>query len=346
MIFTFEDYRVEIETEKMKTIADRKTKCECASCRIWREYTSTLSDDVKDQFHALGIDIESPDEVFDIEKDDNGNVQYGGWWNLCGKITHKGSSTYKIADGFEVTFSEDKGYVPKCFEDSDTFQMKFAIRGNYLGRLGKEYEADDGTSPKNTFIYHISDEAAVALESFCGGEVVRIDGADKRQNISLYVKLPDKPELRKLSLNVSRDIDTCHDGIDRMVLSASVSSASPNAVDVQAEDGNIACPRECIKNIVLFESTIEGAMDKVIYDSHLMLEFISGRRMIFRAEPDGEEVISVFADVDDLNIENCLRVSDTWFVHPELCYDEKGEIIGLKHFYKTETTARFVFRDL
>lgn len=343
MVFTFDDHRVIVDVEKMKTLRDRKPKCECASCRTFREYTSTLSDDVKDQFHALGIDIESPDEVFDIEIDENGNAQYGGWWNLCGEITHKGLSPYVIVNGFEVTFSDDNGYVPKCFEGSDTFQMRFVISEKHLERLGKEY---DGTSPKSTFIYHISDESVSALDSLIGGVLVRFDGALQCQNAALYVKCPGELLLRKLSFQVSRDIDTCHDGIDRMVLSASVSSASTNAVDAASEDGNITLPRECIKKIVLFESTIEGAKDKVIYDSHFMLQFESGRRMLFRAEPDGEEVISVFADIDDFSIENCLRVSDTWFVHPDLWYDEKGQIIGLKHFYGTETKARLMFPNL
>lgn len=346
MEFTFENYRVDVDTEKMKTLADGKFKCECASCRTFREYIGTLPDDVKKQFRALGIDIESPDEVFDIGKDENGNIQYGGWWNLCGEIIHKGSSPYVIVNGFEVTFSEDNRYVPKWFFGSDTFQMRFVIKGKHLQRLGKEYKRDESTADKNTFIYRIGDEAMSALESLIGGELLRVDGAAKCQNASLYVKCPNEPELRKLFLDVSRDIDTCFDGIDRMVLTASVSSVPPNALDVQAEDGTAICPRECIKSITLFESTIEGARDKVVYDSHLMLLFESGRKLLFRVEPDGEEVLSVFADVDAFNIEKYLRVSDTWFVHPTLCYDEKGQIIGLKHFYQTETKARLKFPNL
>ena len=62
--------------------------------------------------------------------------------------------------------------------------------------------------------------------------------------------------------------------------------------------------------------------------------------MIIRIEPDAEEVLTVFTEVDDFNIEKYLLVSDTWFVHPAPIWNENNEIIGLKSYYQTETKLR------
>ena len=78
----------------------------------------------------------------------------------------------------------------------------------------------------------------------------------------------------------------------------------------------------------------------MIYDSHLLIELETGKKMIFRIEPDGEEVLTVFADVKDCDIEKYLRVSDVWFVNPTPISDNRNEIIGLKSFYQTETKVR------
>ena len=94
------------------------------------------------------------------------------------------------------------------------------------------------------------------------------------------------------------------------------------------------------QKINIFESTITGEKDRVIYDSHLLIELETGKKMIFRIEPDGEEVLTVFAEVEDCNIEKYLRVSDVWFVHPTPIFDNRNEIIGLKSFYQTETKVR------
>ena len=47
--------------------------------------------------------------------------------------------------------------------------------------------------------------------------------------------------------------------------------------------------------------------------------------MIFRIEPDGEEVFTVFTDVEDFNMEKYLRVSDIYFLDP---------------YYQTQTKVR------
>ena len=62
--------------------------------------------------------------------------------------------------------------------------------------------------------------------------------------------------------------------------------------------------------------------------------------MIFRIEPDGDEVLTVFAEVEDCSIEKYLRVSDIWFVNSARIFDDRNEIIGLRSFYQIETKAR------
>ncbi len=353
MIFEFEDYTVDVCVEKMKSLADKKFRCECPPCRVFREYTSSLSADVKKYFQVLQLDIESPDEVYDAGKDENGNIQYGGWWNIYGKIVKKGVTPCRISDGFEVTFCDDCQYTPKWFRECCCIQMKFIIRGSHLKRLGKEYKVGTPASKKNTFLYHINDEVCSDLGSFVGGELVKLDsesgeinsGNTKYHEVDIYVKCLHEPYFRRLSLRVARDSDTCFDGIDRMVLTACISPVKSRRLDSPEGESIISYPHGCIKKIKIFESTIAGESDRVMYDSHLMIELESGKKIIFRVEPDGEEMLTVFTDMEDYNIERYLRVSDIWFVHAALIFDENNEVIGLKHFYQTETKVRFKIQE-
>jgi hypothetical protein len=114
-----------------------------------------------------------------------------------------------------------------------------------------------------------------------------------------------------VSLTAYRDIDTAFDGIDRMVFGVNISRADREL----AMDESFSCLQGIIQEIKIFESTITGERDRVIYDSHLLIALESGKKIIFRIEPDGEEVFAVFAEVEDCNIEEYLRVSDTWFLH-------------------------------
>ena len=75
MIFEFEDYTIDVCEEKMKTLEDRKYRCECPICRVFREYANTFSNDVKRHFDALGLELENPDEVYDLGKDEKGNTK-------------------------------------------------------------------------------------------------------------------------------------------------------------------------------------------------------------------------------------------------------------------------------
>lgn len=106
------------------------------------------------------------------------------------------------------------------------------------------------------------------------------------------------------------------------------------------QDDIISCSMGKIKCIKVFESTIEGENDKVVYDSHIIIEDDFGKKIIFRAEPDGEEMMTVFTDIDDNDIEKHLRVSDTWFVNADSIFNENNEIVGVKNCYKAETKLR------
>ena len=86
MILKFEDYTIDVYEEKMKTLADKKYRCGCPPCCVFREYVHTFSDNVKKRFNELGLNLEDPDEVYDFGKDKKGNTMYVGWWNIYGKI--------------------------------------------------------------------------------------------------------------------------------------------------------------------------------------------------------------------------------------------------------------------
>ena len=346
MIFEFEDYTIDVYEEKMKTLADKKYRCGCPPCRAFREHAHTFSDDVKKRFYKLGLDLENPDEVYDLGKDEKGNATYGAWWNIYGKIIKSSEKPCHISNDFEVTFCDNALYTQKWFLDSPCVQMRAVIRGSDLKRLGKEYwkDTDSFGASRNTFRYHMDEEMCAALKALVGCELIGLDigsmsmdnGPTKSHKVNIYIKHPNESDLYIVSLTADRDTDTSFDGIDRMVLGANISKAEKEL----AVDEISPCPHGKIQKIKIFESIIAGERDQVIYDSHLLLELEGGKKIIVRIEPDGEEVLTVFSEVDDCNIEKYLRVSDIWFVHPTLIFDDKNEIVGLKSFYRTETKVR------
>lgn len=346
MVFEFEDYTIDVYEEEMKMQANKKYRCECPPCRTFRDHALAFSDDVKKRFHELGLDLENPDEVYDLGKDETGNTIYVGWWNICGRIIKSGDKPCRISDGFEVAFCDDGLYTQKWFQDSPCIQMRAVMRGSNWKRLGKEYWKDTDTNgvSRNTFRYRIDEEVGSALKDLAGCELIALDtgsvpvnnGRAKCHKVNLYLKHPDESDLRMVSLAAARDTDTSFDGIDRMVLSANISKADRNP----PADEIPPCPHGTIRKIKIFESTIAGERDRVIYDSHLLIELETGRSMILRIEPDGEEVLTVFSEVEDCDMEKHLRVSDVWFVHPAPIFDDGNEMIGLKSFYQTETRVR------
>jgi len=316
MIFKFEAYTIDVYEEKMKTQAVKKYRCECPPCCTFREYANTLSGDVKKRFDALGLDLENPDEVYDLGKDERGNTGYAAWWNIYGKIIKHSPRPCLIAEGFEVTFCDDALYAPKWFETSSCFQIRAVIRGSNLKPLGKKYWRD---TDRNTFQYHIDKEVCSALKDLVGCELVGIDAGSmpmdeetaKCHKVNIYVKHTHKSDLRIVTLVAYRDIDTAFDGIDRMVFGVNISKSEKEL----AVDEALPCPRGKIHKINIYESTIAGDKDRVIYDSHLLIEFENGKKIIIRIEPDGEEVFTVFTKVENCNMDKYLRVSDTWFLH-------------------------------
>ena len=235
MILKFEDYTIDVYEEKMKMLADKKSRCGCPTCCAFREYVRTFSDDVKKRFHELGLDLEDPDEVYDSGKDEKGNSMYVGWWNIYGKLIKSSEKPCRISDNLEVTFCDNALYAPKWFWDSPCVQMRAVIRGSDLKRLGKDYWRDTdalGVS-KNTFRYHIDEGMCSALKDLVGGELIGLDVGSmlvdnrraKSHKVNIYIKRPDESDLCMVSLTADRDTDTCFDGIDRMVFTANISKA-------------------------------------------------------------------------------------------------------------------------
>ena len=341
MIFKFEDYTIDVYEEKMKTLAEKKYRCKCPPCRTFREHVHTFSDHVKKRFNELGLDPEVPDEVYDSGKDEKGNTMYVGWWNIYGKIIKNSEKPCRISDDLEITFCDNGLYTPKWFQDLPCIQMRAVIRGYDLKQLGKKYRKD---ACKNTFIYHMDEETCSELKELVGGELIGLDIGSvpeddrptRSHKVNIFIRDPNGSGLRMVSLTADRDTDTCFDGIDRMVFTANISKAEIEFAACET----LPCPHGKIQKIKIFESTIAGERERVIYDSHLLIELETGDKMIFRIEPDGEEVLTVFTEVEDSDIEKYLRVSDIWFVHPTPLFDNKNEIIGLRSFYQTKTKVR------
>ncbi len=332
MIYTFDTWQIQIDVEAMRSASSKPPYlCDCTACRTFAAYARTLPGAVKHPLLALGLHPERPDEVFDAGVDEDGRHQYAGWWNLCGHVIKEGEAPWSPIDGMEVTFAEDGAYIPAWFGPS-CLQMRFTVKGDHLKHLGKEYRAKAGTPPKDTFIYHVDENTLAQLQGLVGAKPVDItltspiNGATHPlfRAVDIVVKSAAEACYRKVSLRVARDMDTCHEGIDRMSLTLDFGDAAT------VEQANTAAsrPHGRIRAITVFESTIEGERDRVVYDSHVLLETDGGNCIAFRVEPDGAEAIQPFLALNPADMERFLRVSDTWFTEDE-------------SFYRTNTVVRW-----
>ena len=329
MIDTFDTWQICVDLDAMQSAASKRYLCGCMACRTFAEYVRALPDSVKQPFAALGLHMESPDEVFDAGMDEDGRHQYGGWWNLYGRVVKEGEAPYSPIDGIEVTFVEDGTCVPAWFRPS-CLQMRFTVKGDHLKRLGKEYCARWGTPPKDTFIYHMDESILAQLQELVGAELIEVTLAfpiaqsPLFRAVDIVVKRASGNGYRKVSLRVARDLDTYHEGIDRMSLTLHFDD-----VAAWEQTGTaVACPCGRIQAIKIFESTIEGEQDRVVYDSHVLLELEGGDCIAFRVEPDGAEAIRPFLPLKAVDTERFLRVSDIWFTEVE-------------SFYRTKTVVRW-----
>ena len=274
--------------------------------------------------------MEWPDEVFDAGVDEDGRHQYGGWWNLYGHVVKKGEAPYSPIDGMEVTFTEDGTCVPAWFRPS-CLQMRFTVKGDHLNPLGKEYHAQVGIPPMDTFTYRVDESKLAQLQELVGAELVDIMlaspiiGAPRSLYCSVDIVVKNASGgYRKVLLRVARDLDTCHEGIDRMSLTLDFD----NVATWERPECAVGCLRGRIQAIRVFESTIEGEQDRVVYDSHILLALDSGGCVAFRVEPDGAEAIQPFFALESADMDRFLRVSDTWFTQAD-------------PFYRTNTVARW-----
>ncbi len=337
MIIKFDEYILDIDVKANFLDKDKLFQCNCFACDTFKEYARTLPGEVKEQISSLGVDIYRPAEVFDLE-----NGEYGGWWNLYGRIINNSQKPYVLCEGVELTFSNDCTYVP-AWINKPCIQARFVMKSPNLIPLEKSYKSKN-IAQKNTFIYNISDSCFKILDNLIGSELCAIysdspiNNSYKYHEVNIVTKQWHTEFYQKVSFEVSRDTDTCFDGIDRMMLSVKTADGE------HKKNYNLINGGDIIKCVKIFESTIEGRNDRVIYDSHILIEMKSGKIIILRVEPDGEAVLTIFTDVDILQMEKYLRVSDVWFADASLIYDENNEIIGLEHFYQTSTRLRRVFK--
>jgi len=329
LVYTFGTWQIYVDLDAMQAAASNWHLCDCLACRTFAAYVRALPDAAKQPFATLGLDMENPDEVFDAGVDENGHLQYSGWWNLYGHVVKAGEAPYVPIEGMEVIFAEDGACVPAWFRPS-CLQMRFTVKGDRLKRLGKEYRPQAGAPSKDTFTYRVDDGKLAQLQGFVGMELMGVTLASPIAQsplfraVDIFVKSASEDGGRKVSLRVARDLDTCHEGIDRMSLALHFDDV---ATWEQANTA-VGCPRGRIQAIKVYESTIEGERDRVVYDSHVLLELDGGDCVAFRVEPDGAESILPFLCLNPADIERFLRVSDIWFTEADF-------------FYRTNTRVRW-----
>jgi|GEM_PF-132810 len=90
MIFHFPPYVLDIDVEKTREYYEHKYAhehyCSCAGCHNYEKAIAYAPKEIFDFFSQLGLDVRKPGEVYTLYTDDDGLVEYGGWYHLCGKV--------------------------------------------------------------------------------------------------------------------------------------------------------------------------------------------------------------------------------------------------------------------
>ncbi len=130
MIFEFGKYIIDVDIEKTREFYRSYTYgCTCGGCKNFKEFAEICSDELKNWFNMLGLEVGKPSEVFVNNEEDDNKLFYGGWWHLCGKVIKTDRHTealengynaivsegYAVTEDFEVSFHDECHCVPKDF---------------------------------------------------------------------------------------------------------------------------------------------------------------------------------------------------------------------------------------
>lgn len=129
-----------LSTQKAYENLDFKTvKCSCQSCLNYYKAVSAFPTVVYDFFNDLGIDINKPVEIYNLDYS-NGVVSYGGFYYLVGEYllgndikqsisdTSPSPSFYKLEQDYAIAFTRDLDILPDNFpENSVQLEISFSV---------------------------------------------------------------------------------------------------------------------------------------------------------------------------------------------------------------------------
>lgn len=87
MIFQFGEYKIDVDVEKTRQFYDRaKTvseECQCDGCLNFERAVDELSQNIRDFFSALGVDMKKICECYVYCAKDENTLYYGGFCHIC-----------------------------------------------------------------------------------------------------------------------------------------------------------------------------------------------------------------------------------------------------------------------
>jgi len=148
--------------------------CTCHTCRNYSAYIPELPSAVRDFFAEFGIDPAKPPETYETIFED-GKVLYGGFYHLVGNYLsgddawqpvsknhehQKVTAFYKIADDFEIGFTEHVVLVPDGFT-SPVVQMEISFALPWV--LEEAYDTEIKEDEKSGNSSYIAEGLCVGL---------------------------------------------------------------------------------------------------------------------------------------------------------------------------------------
>lgn len=125
LIFQFGEYKIDVDVEKTKQFYNRaKTvseECQCDGCLNFEKAVDELSQNIRDFFSALGVDMKKICECYVYCAKDENTLYYGGFCHICGTLLSGKSAwkptsdstacwdekaTYPLSPNFVISFSD------------------------------------------------------------------------------------------------------------------------------------------------------------------------------------------------------------------------------------------------
>ena len=143
MIFTFGNYKVDVDVEKTRQIYQQlpwiTRGCNCGGCLNFEKAVDSFPEAVHTFFNDLGIDLKKIVCCYVNCKNEDGSLLYGGFCHVCGTLIRGESAwvnisetlshyntdlTYRLDDNFCVSFQEECFMIEEQFE-APILQIEF-----------------------------------------------------------------------------------------------------------------------------------------------------------------------------------------------------------------------------